>query len=437
MSHRAASLARRCRWLPLVALAALAGCDDQPKLTSYPAESAIQNVVLIVQENKSFDSYFGRYCTAATGSNPSCTTGRGCCEAAPTMDPKGTSPSVLDDAMSSIFDPNHNQSCMIDEIHGGAMDRYTVGTPGCADPRNFALAQDVVAPYWALADQYALADRYFQPSAGASAQNNMYFAGARYKFEDNSFKPNFVGSECAILTPNAITYSDTTIGALLTAQGLPWRVYAEGLDATRAAQADGYCPDADPRCPAMAPLYPCTFDASDIPFAYYVTNNDDPAHFSDLDKFASDLRNGRLPAFSYIKFLGFRSEHSGQMNAVSDGVTAANELIQSILSSRYADRTLILLTWDESGGFFDHVSPPPTSTVDNVPYGARVGMLAIGRFARKGTISHQTLEHSSVVKFLEWNFLGGVTGQLGARDAQVHNLGSLLDPAETGVTVPD
>jgi hypothetical protein len=64
-------------------------------------------------------------------------------------------------------------------------------------------------------------------------------------------------------------------------------------------------------------------------------------------------------------------------------------------------------------------------------------MLALGPFARQGFVSHVVTEHSSVVKLIEWNFLGGQTGQLGGRDAVVANLGSLLDPAATGVAVPE
>ena len=110
--------------------------------------------------------------------------------------------------------------------------------------------------------------------------------------------------------------------------------------------------------------------------------------------------------------------------------------MQAIQASCYKDNTLILVTWDEGGGFFDHIAPPPTSAVDSQPYGTRVPLLAIGRFARKGAVSHVQMEHSSLVKFLEWNYLGGKTGQLGARDAEVNNIGSLLDPAQVGATVP-
>ncbi|MGZ3475757.1 MAG: alkaline phosphatase family protein, partial [Polyangiales bacterium] len=93
------------------------------------------------------------------------------------------------------------------------------------------------------------------------------------------------------------------------------------------------------------------------------------------------------------------------------------------------------VTWDEGGGYFDHIAPPAASSVDHKPYGTRVPLLAIGRFARSGHVSHVEMEHSSVVKFLELNFLGK-TGQLGGRDLHVNNIGSLLDPAKTGIVVP-
>jgi phospholipase C len=112
-----------------------------------------------------------------------------------------------------------------------------------------------------------------------------------------------------------------------------------------------------------------------------------------------------------------------------------NNVITTILSSPYGKDTLVLLTWDEGGGLFDHVTPPGTSAVDSQPYGTRIPLLAMGPFAKTNYVSHVTMEHSSIVKFLEWNFTGE-TGQLGARDAVVANLGDLLDPAKTGIPVP-
>jgi phospholipase C len=65
-----------------------------------------------------------------------------------------------------------------------------------------------------------------------------------------------------------------------------------------------------------------------------------------------------------------------------------------------------------------------------------VPLIAVGPFVRKNYVSHVTMEHSSIVKFIEWNWLGQKTGQLGTRDTVVNNLGSMLDPAKTGVAVP-
>jgi phospholipase C len=95
------------------------------------------------------------------------------------------------------------------------------------------------------------------------------------------------------------------------------------------------------------------------------------------------------------------------------------------------------VTYDEGGGYFDHVKPPATNTADNKPYGTRVPAFAVGSFAKKNFVSHVTLEHSSIVKFIEWNWLGMQTGQLMGRDANVANLGSLLDANATGVKVPE
>jgi phospholipase C len=111
-------------------------------------------------------------------------------------------------------------------------------------------------------------------------------------------------------------------------------------------------------------------------------------------------------------------------------------LIQQIEASAYGSSTLVLLTYDEGGGFFDHVAPPSTNSVDQKPYGTRIPLLAFGPFVRKNFISHVPMEHASLVKFIEWNWLGGKTGQLGTRDTTAANIGSLLDPHATGIAVP-
>ena len=142
----------------------------------------IKHVVIVIQENHTFDNYFGTYCTAPTGSNPTCTTGPACCEAAPaTLPGDAGAPTVLTDSENGAHDPDHTQACELQEMNGGAMDKY--GAFPCSSPRNVALADPtLIAPYRAYAASYALADRYFQPVVGQSSSNDMYFARAKFVF---------------------------------------------------------------------------------------------------------------------------------------------------------------------------------------------------------------------------------------------------------------
>jgi Phosphoesterase family len=255
-------------------------------------------------------------------------------------------------------------------------------------------------------------------------------------------------------------YAKSTIADLLLDQGKTFAVYADGYGEAFAAQSTGGdCADpanSDCRYKSCSVFggYPfachaCLYDPSDIPFLYYERFADGPAkkptpYLKDYDTLKTDMAAGMLPAFSFVKARGARSEHANVSN-IKDGVAFVKATVDMVLASpTYKDNTLILVTWDEGGGYYDHVPPPPSvaSSVDSddvgnaVPYGTRVPLIAIGSFAKAGELSHVTLEHSSILRFLEWNFLTR-TGQLGTRDIVVNNIGSLLDATKTGIAVPE
>ena len=401
--------------------------------------SCIEHLIVIVQENHTFDDHFGAYCTATPGSNPTCNAGPACCEAMPATDPDGTKPTVVTDAELAAFDPNHAQACELTEIDDGKMDGFsTSAVANCGNPQNVAVADPtIIKPLWDLAAQGALGDRYFQPLAGESSGNDMYLARASFVFLDDDDGPSgAVGAYTCDLEGHAAQFTDQTIGDLLTKAKVPWAWFAEGYAAM--AAANGACPPPPPDCHENAGSYPCGFDPSDVPFEYYPSTRDNPDTMKDLAVIQQALTQGTgLPAVSFVKALGYKTEHPGMNITLSAGVGWATSFIASIEASPYASSTLVLLTYDEGGGYFDHVAPPPESAVDGEPYGTRIPLLVLGPFARKNFVSHVVMEHSSIVKFIEWNWLGHKTGQLGTRDAVVHNLGSLLDPAKTGVTVPE
>ena len=417
--------------------------------------SFIRHVVVIVQENHTFDSYFGNYCTAPARSNPSCTTGRACCEAVPATEPAGASPILLDDTGNATYDRNHNRDCEISQVDNGFMDQFVSGSlvrsdlvHPCSRDINFSVASEsTLGDYFTLADNNALADRYFQPALGGSASNDMYFASARFKFIDNAEFPNTKGSGCAA-TPGAANHKvswtgETTIADLLINNGNSFKVYADGYaDLVAAAPT---CPAPASDCPFSLLVSACIADPSDVPFQYYAQFADNPAYIRDLADFAVDVNSGNLPNFAYIKGRTYNDEHPG-WSTLTRGIDFTRPIIDAVLSSAYASSTLILLTWDEGGGFFDHVTPPaPVDVMHDsdamgqaVPYGTRVPLIAIGPFARHGSVSHVQMEHSSILRFLEYNFIGpSAVGALGARDAVVNNIGSLLDPTTTGIPIPE
>lgn len=397
-------------------------------------QSKIAHVVVIVQENHTFDTYFGKYCTAPSGSNPTCTTGPACCEAGPDTEPGGASPAKLDDALNANRDPDHTQACETAEMNGGKMDSYTKG-PACASPQNFAYADPaVVKTYTDMAAAGALADRYFQPIVGQSSSNDMYLARAGFVFTDNEVVPNSIGRACSLVAKTA-EYTDPTIADLILAKGATFAWYGEGYQ--QMVAAGGQCPNPPADCAAAAAIYPCIYDPGDVPFQFYPSLRDKPEIMRDYAQLDADLSSGKLPSVSFVKGLGYHSEHPGFSDKISDGTAFVKGVADKIAASPFAATTLVLIIYDEGGGYYDHVAPPGTAAADGKPYGTRVPLLAIGPFAKKNAISHVVMEHSSIVKFIEWNWLGGQTGQLGTRDKDVANIGSLLDPAATGAAVPE
>jgi phospholipase C len=472
---------------------------DIAALAAWKSATPIRHVVVIVEENHTFDSYFGRYCTGAAG--VSCTTGPSCCEAAPTSVPAlvGTQPPLLLDAMSNIArDRNHESQCELDELHWDGtrylMDRFVYGAgPSCSIPENFAIVDPakgtddtgVTSVYWGLAQKYALADRFFQPTVGSTSSNDMFLATAQFHFVDNQAFPQTLGTDCQLsyynlLPPPArnppprVTFENTTIADLLieSVPGLPFGHYHQGYQSIHDAAKNGtldkdQCPPLPSDCTipaAKVNAAACSYDPSDNPFRYFSQFADGSLYaqryLKDLGQLPADIAAGGLPAVSFVKALTYTNEHPAWSH-IYEGTALVQKTVDQVLTTQYgetidgkfvpyADSTLVLLTWDEGGGFFDHIPPPRSAPVDGRPYGTRVPMLAIGKFAKKNYVSHVQLEHSSIVKFLEWNFLGKKSGQLSLknkptqfgtakdlpRDALVNNVGDLLDPAQTQVPIP-
>jgi phospholipase C len=121
-----------------------------------------------------------------------------------------------------------------------------------------------------------------------------------------------------------------------------------------------------------------------------------------VTNFFRAARHGKLPSVSWIVPNQYESEHAPGL--VSDGQSYVTSLINAVMRSPNWSSTAIFLTWDDWGGFYDHVAPP---AVDANGYGLRVPGLVISPYARRGYIDHQTLSFDAFNKFIEDDFLGG------------------------------
>src|SRR3569623_1749090 len=226
-----------------------------------------------------------------------------------------------------------------------------------------------------------------------------------------------------------------TAGPNCCAAGVSVTCHAVGYDQMVTSQKGGLCPKPPADCDIGVSLYPCVYDVGDFPVDYYAEFADNAKYLRDYKKFKGALDNSTLPQVAWVRGLGYHSEHPGTGVRLSDGITFVKQTIDDIEHSAYAKDTLVLVTWDEGGGYYDHIAPPGMGT-DNQPYGTRVPLHALGPGAKANGISHVQMEHSSIGKFIECNWTGQ-TGQRAGRDASVNNLGSLLDPAATGTQVPE
>jgi hypothetical protein len=374
-----------------------------------PTRSSIKKAVFVLQQGRTFDSYFGQYCTAPAGSAPTCETGPSCCEGAPASIPGAAACLPLDTSVDA-FTPDATIPCMTAKIDGGKMDSFAdASSPaGCGDPRAFVCAgtgaaAGGVATYQALAAGGALADRAFQSSLDPSAPDEIIYL-------------NKTGSGLSISTE-----SGTQLSGLISNARVRWALYLD-----------------DPSTVMSKYLQ--------SPPRFY-----DPhwTFFRSLDELQRDVHLGQLPDLSIVLSRAHETEAPGDGPADA-GITFVKGVVDLVTSSPvYANDALIVVTHLTSGGFYDHVPPPPTlpAAIDSsgeangqpigTPYGPRVPFLALGPFARAGAVSHTPLELSSLTVFTEWNWLAdGEVGVLGHRDRVAANLGGLLDATKTGVPVP-
>jgi phospholipase C len=377
-----------------------------------PDLSLIKHVVIIMQENRSFDHYFGTF-PGATGI-PVDAAGM------PTVfdiDPR-TGAKVYPFHTSADVNAGgpHGAAAAIADIDGGKMDGFVAQQAGanknCTNPNdpNCAGAADddamswhddrEIPNYWAYAKAFVLQDHMFEPNASWSLPAHLFLVSgwsARCEL-DGGVKSCVSDLNLSLPAANAGTdhYLWTDLTYLLHRAGVSWKYYlAEG--GTNACADD---PEDCPTLPANATV-PGIWNP--LPRFRTVRENGQLANIVPINQLYIDAASGNLPAVSWVMPTSEVSEHPPAR--VSVGQHYVTGVINTLMKSSAWSSMAIFLVWDDWGGFYDHVRPPVAS--DGLGYGLRVPGIVIGPYARQGYIDKQVLSFDAYAKFIEDVFLDG------------------------------
>jgi phospholipase C len=263
--------------------------------------------------------------------------------------------------------------------------------------------------YWAWAHDFVLADHMFEPNASWSLPSHLYTVSewsarctrrgdpwsCRNDDELGGFHVRQIaGGQSSVLNVRR-NYAWTDLTYLLHRYGVSWRYYV-----SKGAQPD--CIDGDANCNprAQSALTPSIWNP--LPSFTDVQADGQLGNVQGIAQFYDAARTGTLPAVSWVTPDAAHSEHPPATPAAGESYVTG--LIDAVMRSPDWNSTAIFLTWDDWGGFYDHVPPPH---VDENGYGIRVPALIISPYARRAFIDHQTLSFDAFNKFIEDDFMSG------------------------------
>jgi phospholipase C len=373
------------------------------------ARDKIKHIIIIMQENRSLDEYFGTY-PGVDGIPMQ--------NGVPTV-------CVMDPETGECVKPYHNPkdvnaggphaaASAAADIDGGKMDGFirtfrnsqkackNPDAPGCArgetpDVMGWHDAREI-PNYWAYAENFVLQDRMFEPNASWSLPAHLFMVSA---WSARCSRPGDPES-CvnALDGPSGLNtskndYAWTDLTYLLYKADIPWAYYLSEGDEPDCEDDAMFCqPNKQSReVPGIWNPLP-GFDT--------VKQDNQLANVQIVDKYFTAARSGTLPAVSWIVPENSVSEHPPAK--ISDGQSYVTTLINAAMRGPDWNSTAIFLSWDDWGGFYDHIVPPK---VDENGYGLRVPGLVISPYAKKGYIDHQTLSFDAYLKFIEDVFLNG------------------------------
>jgi phospholipase C len=399
----------------VVAVPALAGCGGGSASSSLPTHdvpappggvsgaSGINHIVIVIQENRSFDNLFRGFPGADTVSSGFTHT--------------GANVPLKEVPLSLAYDVPHHATDFFNSFHGGKMDGFDrereTGAP-LLSAYAYVRRSDV-QPYWDLAQRYTLADRTFSTQFDASYSAHQYLIAATSGGAVDV--PTGVPWGCDAPPGTTVPtlrigrrfgpgvfpcFDYQTIADELDAAKVSWRYYAPLLNANYGGQV---------------------WEAFDA--VRHIRNGADWQ--TDIatpeTAFLTDVHNGHLAGVTWIAPDFSNSDHAGVPN--NGGPDWVASIASTVGASQFWKDTVVIVLWDDWGGWYDHVPPPQ---LDLHGLGIRVPMIVVSPYAKHGYVSHVQYEWGSILKFIEHTF---ALSSLAASDARANSLDDCLDFTQT------
>lgn len=354
-----------------ILLLGMCGCGGvsrggTPTPTPTPPAPTISNVIVVIMQNRSFDNLFGTF-PGAEGIRPGV-------PGFSQVDANGNTitPTLLTNL--AVADLPHVRQALLKVWDNGNMDKYALNN-GDVSMGYYDGTTPGVSTLWDWARQFALADHFFPSVMGDAPSNQLYLIAAN----DNGFPftINPFDGPCTSPVTTSGPYTFQHVGNQLSGKGLSWAWYHEDL---------GVCGDYIPQENPLQFFGPATLSPT----------------MRDLSSFSSDLNSGNFPSVAFVQPNPRHSMHPNTGVSLTDGTTWLDNFLHEIQASPVYQKAVVIVVWDSSGGWYDHVPPPQVDPGQG--FGPRVPMLVISPFAKKGFISQVQMDDVSILKFIQKTF---------------------------------
>jgi phospholipase C len=379
----------------------------------------IEHVLILFQENRTPDNLFQDPALIAAGADIS---GNG-------VNSSGQTVPLSPESLGVSYDLSHAHSAFVAQYDGGKMDGSDLVPVICyvapcpANPWFFYVNPSEVQPYFQMAERYTFGDRMFQTNEGPSypahqfiisgtsaptATSNLFVAE-----NPNNTVRGEVSAGCAA-SPTAFVYlidpsgnenttaypctDHPTLTDQLDAKNISWKYYTPGPNSiwTGPNAIEHMCG------PNATPPNATACVGSDWVNHVVLYTQANPAPI------LNDIANSQLPAVSWVIPAGKNSDHAGTATNTG-GPSWVASIVNAIGNSTYWANTAIIVTWDDWGGWYDHVPPPKviddgSSWGSGYVYGFRVPLLVISPYAKAAYISHVNHDFGSILRFTEETF---------------------------------